>query len=369
MSRSTRLTIPSGWRRRSPTRLRGSCVAEPRTAELARRLSADRDIVLVDEATEAAAPSSSVDPDDLACIYYTSGSTGEPKGVMDTHRNVLHNVMRYTNGLRISPSDRLTLLQRPAFSGAVSSLFGALLNGAAVCPFDVGSEGPARLAEWLDEAGVTIYHSVPAVFRRLAERRPELRRLRVIRLEGDRATPRDVELFRDAFHDGCVVVNGLGLTECGLVRRFVVDRTSELPGSAVPVGYEVDDMEVLLLGENGRPVPDGRGRGDRRAQPLPLARLLAAAGAHGRALPRRPDRRYAHLPHRRPRTDAARRLSRAPRPHRLPGQGAGSARRARRDRGCPPVRPRRRRSRPSARRTRGATFASRRTWCRLPEAR
>jgi amino acid adenylation domain-containing protein len=232
-------------------------VAEPRTAQLACRLSADRDIVLVDEATETAAPRSFADADDLACIYYTSGSTGEPKGVMDTHRNVLHNVMRYTNGLHISPSDRLTLLQRPAFSGAVSSLFGALLNGAAVCPFDVGSEGPARLAEWLDEAGVTIYHSVPAVFRRLAERKPELRGLRVIRLEGDRAGPRDVELFRDAFHDGCVVVNGLGLTECGLVRRFVVDRTSELPGSAVPVGYEVDDMEVLLLGENGRPVPEG----------------------------------------------------------------------------------------------------------------
>ena len=320
-------------------------VAEPRTAELARRLSADRDIVLVDEATEAAAPSSSVDPDDLACIYYTSGSTGEPKGVMDTHRNVLHNVMRYTNGLRISPSDRLTLLQRPAFSGAVSSLFGALLNGAAVCPFDVGSEGPARLAEWLDEAGVTIYHSVPAVFRRLAERRPELRRLRVIRLEGDRATPRDVELFRDAFHDGCVVVNGLGLTECGLVRRFVVDRTSELPGSAVPVGYEVDDMEVLLLGENGRPVPDGevgeiavRSRylspGYWRRPELTAARFRDD-----------PSDGYAHLPHRRPRADAARRLSRAPRPHRLPGQGAGPARRARRDRGCPPVRPRRRRSR------------------------
>jgi len=232
-------------------------VAEPRTAELAGRLSDGRLVVLVDESTSAAPPASSARPDDLAYVYYTSGSTGEPKGVMDTHRNVLHNVMRYTNGLRISPHDRLTLLQRPSFSGAVSSLFGALLNGAAVCPFDVGSQGPARLEEWLDEAGATIYHSVPAVFRPLAARHPELPELRAIRLEGDRATVRDVELFRDAFHDGCVLVNGLGLTECGLVSRFVVDRTTELPGPTVPVGYEVEGIEVLVLGDDGRPVAEG----------------------------------------------------------------------------------------------------------------
>ena len=82
-------------------------------------------------------PVISLRPDSLAYIYYTSGSTGKPKGVMDTHRNVLHNVMRYTNNLRIAPSDRLTLLQSPGFSGAVSSLFGALLNGASSFPFDL----------------------------------------------------------------------------------------------------------------------------------------------------------------------------------------------------------------------------------------
>ena len=133
----------------------------------------------------------------------------------------------------------------------------ALLNGAAVCPFDVGSQGPARLEEWLGEAGATIYHSVPAVFRPLAARRPGLPELRAIRLEGDRATVRDVELFRDAFHDGCALINGLGLTECGLVSRFVVDRTTELPGATVPVGYEVEDMQVLVFGDDGRPVAEG----------------------------------------------------------------------------------------------------------------
>jgi amino acid adenylation domain-containing protein len=232
-------------------------VGEPRTSRLAHRLAAGREVVLVEQGCASVPPTIAARPGDLAYVYYTSGSTGEPKGVMDTHRNVLHNVMRYTNGLHISPDDRLTLLQRPAFSGAVSSMFGALLNGAAVCPFDPGTEGPARLAEWLEEAGVTIYHSVPSVFRQLAARRPELPRLRAVRLEGDRAALQDVELFRDGFRGRCVLVNGLGLTETGLVRRFVVDRTTELRGPAVPVGYAVDDMEIVLLDEGGRPVSEG----------------------------------------------------------------------------------------------------------------
>jgi amino acid adenylation domain-containing protein len=233
-------------------------VAEPRTAELASRLARGRPVVAIFENDGAPEPPrTSARPDDLAYVYYTSGTTGQPKGVADTHRNVLHNVMRYTNGLLISPDDRLTLLQRPAFSGAVSSLFGALLNGAAVCPFDVAAEGPARLAEWLAEGAITIYHSVPAVFRQVAAAGPELPSLRVIRLEGDRATFRDVELFRARFHDGCVLVNGLGATECGIVRRFFMDRATELPGLTVPVGYAVEDMEILLLDEGGREVAEG----------------------------------------------------------------------------------------------------------------
>jgi long-subunit acyl-CoA synthetase (AMP-forming) len=39
--------------------------------------------------------------DDIAYIFFTSGTSGRPKGVFDTHRNVLHNIVRYTNALAI----------------------------------------------------------------------------------------------------------------------------------------------------------------------------------------------------------------------------------------------------------------------------
>lgn len=236
-------------------------VASDRTLDRARE-AAPQGVAVMNAAREPASgpvssPGLAPDPGLPACIYYTSGSTGRAKGVVDTHRNVLHNVMRYTNTLHISSDDRLTLLQGPAFSGAVSSMFGALLNGAAVFPFDVGTAGAKAMADWLRRERLTIYHSVPALFRVMASATVDLPALRLIRLEGDRSSRRDLELFRERFGPDCLLVNGLGASECGLVRQFFIDVTTPVPGPGIPIGYAVEDMEVLVAGPEGLPVPRG----------------------------------------------------------------------------------------------------------------
>jgi amino acid adenylation domain-containing protein len=220
----------------------------------------DLDLLDVDDLPSglpAEAPEIEIAAGAPAYIYYTTGSTGEPKGVVDSHRNVLHNVMRYTNGLGIGPGDRLTLLQSPSFSGAVSSMFCALLNGATSLPFDVREASSAELAEYVDREAVTIYHSVPTIFRSFLRGDRVFPGVRVVRLEGDRAARLDVELFRRHFAAGCVLANGLGATETGLVRRFLLGRETPLDGDLVPIGYPVEDMEVAVLGDDGKPAAPG----------------------------------------------------------------------------------------------------------------
>jgi len=196
-------------------------------------------------------------PDTLACIFYTSGSTKAPKGVVDNHRNVLHNIMRYTNSLHIRSEDRLTLIQSFCFSGTVSSLFGALMNGAAACLFNLQKEGIDALADWMVSEGITIYHSVPVIFERLMSCHRRFPALRLIRIEGDQALKKHVDLYKNNFQSDCVLVNGLGATETGLSRQYFIHPGTVLPDIMVPVGYAVEDMEVLLIDENGKEVETG----------------------------------------------------------------------------------------------------------------
>lgn len=198
-----------------------------------------------------------VAPDDPAYIYFTGGTTGASKGVVDTHRNVLHNIMRYTNTLYITADDRLTLLQAPAFSGAVSSTFAALLNGAATCPYDTRVSGVSGIAQWVRAVRATVYHSVPSIFEVVASDSGGFPDVRIIRLEGDQAWPRHAELFRSKFAADAVLVNGLGATECGLVRQFFMTKGTSLATASVPIGYPVEDMDVFVCDADRRRVPAG----------------------------------------------------------------------------------------------------------------
>jgi non-ribosomal peptide synthetase component F len=96
-------------------------------------------------------PKLSLSPQSCAYVIYTSGSTGEPKGVLQNHRNVLHSVMDNTNSLRLCRDDRLTGLYQYYTNGGAHDIFTALLNGAALFPFEVKRRGLSSIPGWLNQ--------------------------------------------------------------------------------------------------------------------------------------------------------------------------------------------------------------------------
>lgn len=202
-------------------------------------------------------PNLSTRADDIAFILYTSGSTGQPKGVIHTHCNVLHIALRYTNGQHISSDDRLTLLTSYSYGASVGNLFGGLLNGAAICVFDIRIEGLDKVARFLVKEDISIYYSVPTLFRHFAgaltgdEQFPKLR---LIRLGGENVYRGDVELYQRHFHEGCLLHIGFGTTETGLLRECFFNKAIECDTDVAPIGYPVADMDVLVLDEEGEPV-------------------------------------------------------------------------------------------------------------------
>ena len=199
----------------------------------------------------------SISPDTLSWILYTSGSTGRPKGCVQNHRNVLHFVMNYTNALHMCAYDRLALLYSCSVNAGAHLIFTALLNGASLYPFHVKEEGLSGLAEWLIQHQITIYSSVPTLFRHFVstltgeERFPKLR---LVKMVGEPVYKRDVELFKRFFSWDCIFVNRLGSSETGSIRWHLIDKDTEITGVNVPVGYAIEDNDVLLIDDNGEEV-------------------------------------------------------------------------------------------------------------------
>ncbi len=223
---------------------------------------------------------------------YTSGSTGTPKGVWQNHCGVMHHANVYSELIQVTPEDRLSLLTSCSLAASATPLFAALLNGAMLCPFHVRSQGVERLAIWLREKAVTIYHSVPTVFRQLARITGDnnvFASLRLIRLGGERVLHGDVEIFQQCCPDHCRLMNAFSSTETGLICAAMIDKHTDkhtaLPTARVP----------RLRGQN------------RCAQRLFAAGILDAPGRDGREIPARSSGRVRQsLHHERPGTLSAR---------------------------------------------------------------
>ncbi len=202
-------------------------------------------------------PDREIQPADIACILYTSGSTGHPKGVMHSHRTLLHNALRHHDAFGITPDDRQTLLYTPSVYGGQRDMYNALLNGASLNIYDLKAEGIQGLADWLEASGISIYCSVATVFRQFCKTLDASRsfpHLRLVKLGGEATHRTDVDGFRKYFPVTCQMHCGFGSTETGLARNFFVSGETQFTGESVPLGYPIANMEVLLLDEDGHEV-------------------------------------------------------------------------------------------------------------------
>jgi amino acid adenylation domain-containing protein len=202
-----------------------------------------------------------ISADSLACLLYTSGSTGEPKGIMRSHRGMLHRVHCSVTSLDIQSQDRVSALHSMSSAAGLRDVLTALLAGAALLPFDLRRAGMRALAKWIDREEISILCAVVSTFRHLlAQVDPgqTFRSVRIMRLGGEPLFRQDIERSRSHFRPGCLFVVGYGATEASVVAEYRMHGEAPLPAGRIPAGYAQEGVEILVVDEDGRSVGDGQ---------------------------------------------------------------------------------------------------------------
>jgi amino acid adenylation domain-containing protein len=198
---------------------------------------------------------------DLAYILYTSGSTGDPKGVMLSHLNALTFVRWAVDRFEVAYTDRLSNHAPLHFDLSVFDLYAAASAGAAVVlvPSEL-SVFPVQIRDFIRERELTIWYSVPSILSMLTLRgglvEGDLRRLRTILFAGEVFPTKYLRRLMELLpHVG--FFNLYGPTETNVCTYFPVPRLPEDQAEPVPIGRAIDDVEVFAVDDAGEPVAPG----------------------------------------------------------------------------------------------------------------
>jgi amino acid adenylation domain-containing protein len=196
-------------------------------------------------------------PDAAAHAYllYTSGTTGAPKGVLQTHGAHAAQVRSWAARLGLGAADRLSSLGSVASDTALQDLGAALATGASLHPLDVRRLARETVLDRIAAARLTALHLTPTLYRYLLGEhvscRQDLSAVRLVVLGGEPARAADLALWRSRFAGRGSFVNGYGMTEATAILLWPAGATSRGYGSVLPVGRPVRDGEVWLRAEDG----------------------------------------------------------------------------------------------------------------------
>ncbi|GIH26292.1 non-ribosomal peptide synthetase [Acrocarpospora phusangensis] len=199
--------------------------------------------------------------DDLAAVYFTSGSSGEPKCVQITHRNWVSRVTCMRRDHRLDPGEHVLHKTALSFDDAVVEIFWPLSSGGCVAVVGAGDErSPAAIAEAVREHQARYLFLVPSMLTLIiayARRHPDaLTPLRAIFTSGETLTPDLTRQYFEAIR-GPRLYNHWGVTEAGIDSTVYACSPGDGARRMVPIGRPIGNVRVYVLDAAQRPVPTG----------------------------------------------------------------------------------------------------------------
>jgi amino acid adenylation domain-containing protein len=184
-----------------------------------------------------------------AYVFFTSGSTGEPKGVLGTHLGLAHFLDWQRSNFPIGPGDRNAQLTALSFDVVLRDIFFPLTSGSCLCIPERDSLLDARrILAWMSSSGITVMHSVPSLMKAWLQAEHGARPFRSIRyifFAGEPLTDTLLASFRAAASPAARIVNLYGPTETTLAK--LCNPIERVEPGVQPIGHPQPGVDAFVM--------------------------------------------------------------------------------------------------------------------------
>jgi len=204
----------------------------------------------------------SLGEDDPCYIYFTSGTSGQPKAILGAFRGINHFIDWELNFLKPSAPLKVSQLTAPSFDAFLRDIFVPLCSGGTICiPLrENGLLVLDGLLQWLKKEQINLIHCVPTLAREIINISSEpfsLPDLQHVLLSGESLYAEDLRNWSQQFGKKARIVNLYGPSETTMVKfAFPVDWSKDLP-EAIPIGKPIQGSKAILLDDQLMPCRQG----------------------------------------------------------------------------------------------------------------
>jgi amino acid adenylation domain-containing protein len=202
-------------------------------------------------------------PERLLYVLYTSGSTGNPKGVMVKSHSFVNLCTWFADAGDMSEEDTMLLMSSVSFDLTHKNIYAPLLRGGRVCLYRSGLYNYMHMTETAQKESITIMCCTPSVFYPLVELNEDgdygaLSSLRKIFLGGEPLNINRLKKWSKSPNYCAEIINIYGPTECtDIVSLYRIDNGKMDELDNVPIGRPIYNTKLYILDKNLQPVPIG----------------------------------------------------------------------------------------------------------------